>query len=539
MERVYALLRDFYKNHKAFLFSYLFILICQDILALVLPELTGELINSAVYGSGEVDPLIPRIAVLLGLALLLLAFITLKSYLALRYETIAISMLKQRLLTRLNFIKFRPLREEDSGHFNRVINSDTDNIRSMIFRDPFGFGINILMCLAIIIMMANLSVPLMLISLMSVVLILVLSHFLIPLVKASNRQVLRINDDLSTRVNLLYRDDLNIKSHNIRETVRQRNQQIVDELQEAEFHAAGHDVLYENVAVSGVNNVINIVLYGAGAYLVIVGRLQVGFLASFIAYYTMLWEIIQQLTQLLMYYNIRQNSAIRIEEMLRLPYEDRLEEPAISSDELYPFRSLTLQDVSYQIDDDVILEDVNMEIETGDSVLCLGPNGSGKSSMGRLIAKISEHTGGNILYNGHSYDRIQETDLRSHIVFVPAESASEGFLYDEIEFSPDFTDEFHQQMTADRHLEHSSGEKKYRQIKIALQRDADFYIFDEPTAFADDDKEQEIMQMIHDLPDEKTVIVITQDGSHWKGFNKTFYIEDQTLCLQESEAVAI
>lgn len=536
MRRVFKILEIFYHKHKIFVVSFTLIVIAQEFLALILPEMTGELLNIAVYENPDVahiTMLVHQIILLVVVSLLHIGFLTVRGYLSRRYEAIAAATIKEKLLNKMSFIKYKSLKTDESGHYNRVINIDTDNIRSLAFNDPITFVINIIYGAGIVIFMFRENVFLSVIALASVAVILFLSYYLIPVVMSSNRRVVQNYDTLSNRVNTLYNDDINIKSHNIREAYRARNRSMIKSLRDAEFTAAHHDVIYEHLSVTGVHNIINIVLYSLGAYFVILGELQIGTLTAFIVYYSSLWQVIEGQTHILMHFSIKQNSARRIQEMLALPLEDHAHDEDCRTHDIGPFKKLTLENVAYQIDGDLILHDMNLEINKGDRIIVLGNNGSGKSSFGRLIAMLYDYTDGRILYNGQDYKDIYESACREHILYVPPESASEDFLYDELESLNESDDNKNPELIAEHYLEHSSGEKKYRRIMLALKRDVDFYIFDEPTAFTDEDKEHQIIDMISNLPADKTVMVITQDASIWKNYNKIYFLHHKSIEMQE------
>ena len=60
---------------------------------------------------------------------------------------------------------------------------------------------------------------------------------------------------------------------------------------------------------------------------------------------------------------------------------------------------LTLQSISYDVEDKEIVRDVSLEL--GDEFVAVtGPNGGGKSTLAKLIAGILKPTSGRIIWNG-------------------------------------------------------------------------------------------------------------------------------------------
>lgn len=70
---------------------------------------------------------------------------------------------------------------------------------------------------------------------------------------------------------------------------------------------------------------------------------------------------------------------------------------------------LELQNVSYEIDEKKILNDINLKIDDH-FVAITGPNGSGKSTLAKVIAGIITPTSGRILLDGEDITEMSITD---------------------------------------------------------------------------------------------------------------------------------
>lgn len=70
---------------------------------------------------------------------------------------------------------------------------------------------------------------------------------------------------------------------------------------------------------------------------------------------------------------------------------------------------LELQNVSYEIDEKKILNDINLKIDDH-FVAITGPNGSGKSTLAKVIAGIITPTSGRILLDGEDITELSITD---------------------------------------------------------------------------------------------------------------------------------
>lgn len=90
-----------------------------------------------------------------------------------------------------------------------------------------------------------------------------------------------------------------------------------------------------------------------------------------------------------------------------------------------------------------VLRHVSATIEPGTRVAVVGETGSGKTTLGRLLARFVDPSGGSISMNGVPLTRVSNDDLRRRVVVVP----QEPFLFDDtiaenLRFAaPDLTDD--------------------------------------------------------------------------------------------------
>ena len=58
---------------------------------------------------------------------------------------------------------------------------------------------------------------------------------------------------------------------------------------------------------------------------------------------------------------------------------------------------LELRNVSYQVDNRQIINNINLKIEAGETIAIVGPSGSGKSTLLRLMNNLISPTEGNYI----------------------------------------------------------------------------------------------------------------------------------------------
>ena len=87
--------------------------------------------------------------------------------------------------------------------------------------------------------------------------------------------------------------------------------------------------------------------------------------------------------------------------------------------------ALQLTDISFVRDERVILDRVNLTVESGQNWLVLGANGSGKTTLVRIAAMYEHPTRGEVAVLGETLGRTDVRTLRRRIGYVSASFASE------------------------------------------------------------------------------------------------------------------
>ena len=96
-------------------------------------------------------------------------------------------------------------------------------------------------------------------------------------------------------------------------------------------------------------------------------------------------------------------------------------EPKIKGDDVNvpPFESLTIRNLDFVYpfakDNKKTLGNVNIEIKKGEKIAFVGYNGAGKTTLIKLIMRLYDATGGEILYNGRNIINYAPDKYREHI----------------------------------------------------------------------------------------------------------------------------
>lgn len=242
-------------------------------------------------------------------------------------------------------------------------------------------------------------------------------------------------------------------------------------------------------------------------------------------------------------------AAAKIFAFLDLAIEDK-QYGTISGQEM----SIDVKKVSYSYGlDKKVLKDVTLHMQGKGSYGIVGESGSGKSTLSALITKERNDFIGTIKIAGINILDIEHEQLMEYIsvidhqVFLFKGTIQSNLLYGNQSASIDdmfkvlkqvnLYDFVMEQGGLDfKILENGSnlsgGQAQRLNIARALLHDTPVYLFDEATSNIDVESENNIMEVIHQLAQDKLVIVITHRLANVKDFDRIFVLQKGQLVDQ-------
>lgn len=216
---------------------------------------------------------------------------------------------------------------------------------------------------------------------------------------------------------------------------------------------------------------------------------------------------------------------------------DLLEQPAEVSDKVdAPDLAITggqieLQDLRFSYDPErEILKGLNLTIGAGQTVAIVGATGSGKSTIGRLLFRFYDVTGGALKIDGQDIRDVTQASLHTAIGIVPQDTVlfndtiryniaygREGATQDEVEQAArdaqihDFIvglPDGYDSTVGERGLKLSGGEKQRVGIARTLLKNPPILVLDEATSALDTNTEHDIKGALTRAGMGRTVIVI-------------------------------
>jgi ABC-type multidrug transport system fused ATPase/permease subunit len=205
-----------------------------------------------------------------------------------------------------------------------------------------------------------------------------------------------------------------------------------------------------------------------------------------------------------------------------------------------------------------ILNGLSVEIPHGKTVAFVGSSGSGKSTILRLLYRFYDPTnlgkngGGKVLIGGHAVSDMELESFRRQIAIVPqdtvlfhesigynihygdwaapwedvVDAAKRAKIHDTVMSFPDGYDT----IVGERGLKLSGGEKQRVSIARAILKKAPILLCDEPTSSLDTRTEQDIMNNIKDVGQDRTTVIIAHRLS-------TIQDCDEIIVLHQGKAV--
>ncbi|WP_114569813.1 ABC transporter ATP-binding protein [Exiguobacterium flavidum] len=266
-----------------------------------------------------------------------------------------------------------------------------------------------------------------------------------------------------------------------------------------------------------------------GAYLSFMGQLSYGELVGFILYMNILLKPIDKITALLELYPKGMAGFKRFAELL--DQEPDLKEQPDAIDVTKLSGRIVFEDVSFGYDaHQLILDQLSLTIEPGQTVAFVGTSGAGKTTICSLIPRFYDVTDGAITIDGLDVRQMTKRSLRSQIgivqqdVFLFAGTVGENIAYGkldatqkEIELAAERAHlsemieglpHGYDTEIGERGLKLSGGQKQRLAIARMFLKNPPILILDEATSALDTETESIIQESLQELSKDRTTLII-------------------------------
>lgn len=335
-----------------------------------------------------------------------------------------------------NKIRKLPVNYFDKNTYGNIlsrITNDVDSVSNALQQSFIQVVNSILSVILAVSMMFSLNIKLSLIAILIIPLSYLASKFIVNKSQGLFNSQQEALGKLNGKVQETYTGFNEIKLYGKQEDSIKDFQEINEELFNTGFKAQFISsimspvvslIAYLTIAVVGI----------VGAMFTIAGALTVGNLQAFIRYIWQINQPLSQVTQLSSTIQAAFSAANRVFEILDEEEEVQDKKDSIKLDN--PVGDVTFEHVKFGYsEDNILIEDLSVDIKSGQMVAIVGPTGAGKTTLVNLLMRFYEVLDGSIKIDGVDTRDMKREDLRSLFGMVLQDTwLYNGTIHENIEY---------------------------------------------------------------------------------------------------------
>ncbi|MGI6755039.1 MAG: ABC transporter ATP-binding protein [Atopobiaceae bacterium] len=309
------------------------------------------------------------------------------------------------------------------------------------------------------------------------------------------------------------------------------------------YHAMG---VYQ-AAIAVMMGFLNVAIVVMGGWLIAQGRMEAIDLATFALYVSLFTNPITNILNFTETFQKAVAGFARFVEVLET--QPDIQDAPDARPLVVDKGEIDYKDVNFSyLDDESVIKDFNLHINSGETVALVGPSGGGKSTTCSLLARFYDIDTGSIEIDGQDIRSVTQESLRRAIGLVQQDVyLFDGTIADNIsygnpkatteeiraaarrahveEFVRDLPDGYETQV-GQRGTRLSGGQKQRIAIARVFLKNPPILIFDEATSALDNESEAAVQQSLEDLASGRTTIIIAHRLSTIKDADRIVTIDD-------------
>ena len=342
-----------------------------------------------------------------------------------------------------------------------------------------------------------------------------------------------------------------IKSYNLQPTI------------ENQFSSLAIESKNQNVALAKVQawffplmilliGFSNLLVIYVGGKQYIAGEIEIGVLAEFIIYVTMLTWPVATVGWVTSIVQQAEASQKRINAFLK-------EEPTIKdgfSSKKIKAAAVVFEEVSFVYPDTGIraLDNVSFKLNSGETLGIIGKTGAGKSTLLDLIARLYDPTEGKVIIDEQNASAYALKELRNAVGYVPqnpflfSESIEDNIRFGKEDATLEEVKQAAQQaavhdniqnfkekyatLLGERGVTLSGGQIQRISIARALIKNPALLLFDDCLSAVDADTEEKILHHLNQISEDKTTCIVSHRVSSVQHADKIIVLEEGKIIQQ-------
>lgn len=195
-------------------------------------------------------------------------------------------------------------------------------------------------------------------------------------------------------------------------------------------------------------------------------------------------------------------------------------------------KAIEIKNLSFSYGGGKIFDDFNLSIERGEKITIVGESGAGKTTLLYLLMKLFAPDSGNIAINGKIYastftNYIFSSSIRENFKIMHENITDEEILtalkvvgIENFDIDAEIGEDG---------ANLSGGERNRLQIALALAKDAEILILDEPTAGIDKVRAEKLVGKLIEATKNRTLIIITHDSNYFSEMGRIELVHKENL----------
>lgn len=431
---------------------------------------------------------------------------------------------KNKLFEKIIFAKASFLSDMNSGDMMTRIDGDSEQFIHVVQRNLFHFINSAVMCLGIVMLVAQINITISAMLIISALLPIILTRLCGKFTEKYSKESREISGNMVGKLYEILKGFREIKIFKAENWATKTVLYPLKRLIKLGNKICTMDFLVDK-GINLINFITTITIYAFSVFLVMKGEFTVGIFLAVIEYVSLLHKKFNWMLRIYLDWFNRKVSIDRVNEILALESE------SLEGEQIENIFSIEFKDVDFAYEkDNPVLCSLNFKINKGEKVAIVGNSGNGKTTTIALLLGFYKANKGTILVNGIPLSQIDTATLRRKMGIVSQDimifedtiryNLSLGMncsneeiwtvlkavnLFETIKSLPSGIDTV---ISSSSH-NLSGGQKQRLMIARLLLRMPDFIILDEATSALDIETEKAISEYISSISQDATMLIIS------------------------------